>query len=203
MNYNIFFGFFLLFILSCGGKANNSFENLNIGLDENEDQNGNNDKCHNQTIILDESIPSTRKLLTTEIDGIDIEIEYCAINKSPGIEFGARNRIPYNKKWRTGNYELPTMNFSDSTMVFDSLMLPGKYSFYTIPRPTSWKIVFNTDSIIFGDFMSWKRENDYLEIESTPLKSDDTETLSIVSDCEQIYINYDRYSLPIKISRVH
>ena len=60
--------------------------------------------------------------------------------------------VPYDSVWRTGAGESTQLVCNDEIILGDKLIPPGRYSFYTIPSPANWIIIFNTDTTIHGAF---------------------------------------------------
>jgi hypothetical protein len=57
---------------------------------------------------------------------------------------------PAGKVWRTGADEATTLT-TDKGLMFGSLMVPaGTYTLYTVPGPTSWKLVINKQTGQWG-----------------------------------------------------
>ncbi|HEY8513712.1 MAG TPA: DUF2911 domain-containing protein [Cyclobacteriaceae bacterium] len=53
--------------------------------------------------------------------------------------------VPYGQVWRTGANEATTFE-TDKDLTFEGKVLKrGKYSLWTIPRPDTWTIIFNSE----------------------------------------------------------
>lgn len=53
--------------------------------------------------------------------------------------------MPYGQVWRTGANEATTFE-TDKDLTFEGKILRrGKYSLWTIPRPDTWTIIFNSE----------------------------------------------------------
>src|SRR5688572_13451014 len=53
--------------------------------------------------------------------------------------------VPYDKVWRTGANEATTFETSRDLTIEGKTLKAGKYSLWTIPRPDSWTIIFNSE----------------------------------------------------------
>ena len=80
----------------------------------------------------------------------DLEINtlYSSPGKKGRVIFG--KLVPYDVVWRTGANE-PTSFTTNNDLVIDNKDLPkGTYSLWTIPRETSWDIIFNSEMNHWG-----------------------------------------------------
>ena len=80
------------------------------------------------------------------------DLELNTLYSSPGkkgrVIFG--KLVPYDVVWRTGANE-PTSFTTNNDLVIDNKDLPkGTYSLWTIPRETSWDIIFNSEMNHWG-----------------------------------------------------
>jgi hypothetical protein len=63
--------------------------------------------------------------------------------------------VPFGRLWRTGANE-PTTLHLDTAARFGSIpLLPGSYSIYTVPGPTSWEVIVNRST------RQWGLESEY------------------------------------------
>ena len=63
---------------------------------------------------------------------------------------GSSDVAPAGKIWRTGADEATTLT-TDKALMFGSLMIPaGTYTLYTVPGPTSWKLVVSKQTGQWG-----------------------------------------------------
>lgn len=53
--------------------------------------------------------------------------------------------VPYDKVWRTGANEATTFETNRDLTIEGKTLKAGKYSLWTIPRPDSWTIIFNSE----------------------------------------------------------
>ena len=91
----------------------------------------------------------------------DLEINtlYSSPGKKGRVIFG--KLVPYDVVWRTGANE-PTSFTTNNDLVIDNKDLPkGTYSLWTIPRETSWDIIFNSEMNHWGVKFSDQTANRY------------------------------------------
>jgi len=53
--------------------------------------------------------------------------------------------VPFDKVWRTGANEATTFETNHDILIEGQTLKAGKYSLWTIPRETSWTIIFNSE----------------------------------------------------------
>ncbi|MFI5159751.1 MAG: DUF2911 domain-containing protein [Sphingobacteriales bacterium] len=79
------------------------------------------------------------------VAGASIKISY----HSPGIKGRTIGKeiAPYGKIWRTGANEATTFWTSKAIKVEGKTLPAGKYTLYTLPNETEWKIIFNSTTM--------------------------------------------------------
>jgi len=58
--------------------------------------------------------------------------------------------VPYRKVWRTGANEATVIETNRSINIEGKKLNPGKYSFWTVPDSTTWKVIFNSQTGQWG-----------------------------------------------------
>lgn len=53
--------------------------------------------------------------------------------------------VPYDQVWRTGANEATTFETNKDLVIEGQTLKAGKYSLWTIPRDTTWTIIFNSE----------------------------------------------------------
>lgn len=72
--------------------------------------------------------------------------------------------VPYGQIWRTGANEATELTVYIPLRFGSSILKPGAYTLYTIPKKDSWTIIINSDTNVWGAF-SYKEEKDIERIE--------------------------------------
>ncbi len=100
---------------------------------------------------------SQRAISTQRIGLTDITITY----HRPGVKGRTiwGKLVPYNEPWRAGANEATTISFSDNVTVNDHLLKAGTYSFFVIPTPTRWRVIFNSNARQWGTYFLDKSKN--------------------------------------------
>lgn len=68
--------------------------------------------------------------------------------------------VPYDEVWRTGANEATTFSTNKDIYVDGSLLEKGIYTLWTIPKPQSWKVIFNSKMYPWGINMEKKAYRD-------------------------------------------
>ena len=74
---------------------------------------------------------------------LTIKVFYNRPSKKEREIFGGL--VPYDQVWRTGANEATTFETSKDLMIEGQTLKAGKYSLWTIPRETTWTIIFNSE----------------------------------------------------------
>ena len=82
------------------------------------------------------------------LNDLKLKVEYNRPSKRDRDIFGAL--VPYNKVWRTGANEATTFVTNKDLMVDGMLLKKGKYTLWTVPMDSSWKVMFNTKQYEWG-----------------------------------------------------
>ena len=108
---------------------------------------------------------SPNATVTQTVGTTDLTVTY----SRPGVKgraiWGAL--VPYGKPWRTGANDATRFTTTDDITVAGKTLPAGGYSFFTIPTPTEWTIVFNKEKDLWGAF-DYKPEQDPLRVTVTP-----------------------------------
>lgn len=91
---------------------------------------------------------SPEDTVTYEKGDLTLEVFYNRPYKKDREIFGGL--VPYGEVWRTGANEATTFYTSNDILVDGSLLPAGKYTLWTIPKESSWKVIFNTEMYPWG-----------------------------------------------------
>src|SRR5215831_4417267 len=84
------------------------------------------------------SIP---KEVHTEIDDAHIMIFYTAPAVRGRVIWGGL--VPFDEVWVTGAHKATTLEFTSSIEINKTVIPPGKYAIFTIPRKEKWTFILN------------------------------------------------------------
>ena len=93
-------------------------------------------------------VPSPRDSTVLLLERGRISIEYGRPTRQGRKIIG--EFVPYNKIWRTGANRSTTLETTVDLLVGDVEIPRGRYSLYTLPSPTQWKLIINKQSGQWG-----------------------------------------------------
>ncbi len=110
---------------------------------------------------------SPKDTVEFKLNDLELEVFYNRPSKKEREIFGAL--VPFNKVWRTGANEATTFE-TNKNMMIDGIYLPsGKYTLWTVPNDSTWKVIFNKKQYPWGVDEKlnpmWDPNYDILEIE--------------------------------------
>ncbi len=137
-----------------------------------------------------------------------LDLFYCSPSKKDREIFGGL--VPYNEVWRTGANEASTFTTNKDLMIAGQPLPAGKYTLWTIPNETSWKVIFNDKMYGWGVKLTDQKasrdpERDVLVVEGKVSKSlniveDFSITLSVSSpDTTVLMFAWDNVVVPLEI----
>jgi hypothetical protein len=86
--------------------------------------------------------PSPRDSVSGTVHGANIKISYGSPSVRERKIFGGL--VPYGQIWRTGANPMTTFETSKDIKVKGKTLPAGKYSLFTVPGETEWKVIFNS-----------------------------------------------------------
>ena len=90
--------------------------------------------------------------------------------------------VKYGKTWRTGANESTEIKFYQDVKIDGNVVKAGTYSLFTVPEPTEWTIILNSDLDTWGHYQ-YKKKNDVLRVSAKATSSDESvESFTIAFD---------------------
>lgn len=93
---------------------------------------------------------SSYQTLTQSLGTRNITIAYSRPNMNGREIFGGLE--PYDKVWRTGANQIPTITFEGEVSVAGNKVSPGTYGILTIPNKDKWTIIFTKNNNQWGSY---------------------------------------------------
>jgi hypothetical protein len=113
--------------------------------------------------------------------------------------------VEYGKLWRLGANEATEIEFYKDVKIKDKKIPKGRYTLYAIVNETSWTLVINTDTDVWGAF-KYDSKKDFMRVDLPVERSDETvEAMSMVfeksTSVTNLVIAWEqvRISLPISL----
>lgn len=97
----------------------------------------------------------------------NVTIEYARPAVKGRLIFG--DLVPYGKVWRTGANKITSIKLDNDLYVNGALLKAGSYGLYTIPRESSWTIIFNRDDKQWGAY-GYDINKDVIRFEVQPIQ---------------------------------
>lgn len=82
------------------------------------------------------------EVIFTQAD-LRIKVFYNRPYKKGRVIFG--RLVPFDTVWRTGANEATIFETNKDLLIEGRILRAGKYSLWTIPRPESWTVIFNSE----------------------------------------------------------
>lgn len=122
---------------------------------------------------------------------------------------GVKNRViwgelvPYNEIWRTGANRATLISFDSDVTIEGNKLAKGKYSFFTIPTPGEWTIIFNKNTDLWGT-SGYKQEEDALRFQVKPAAAEFTERMmfyvrDLQDDAATLVLQWEKLQIPMNI----
>lgn len=112
--------------------------------------------------------------------------------------------VPYDKVWRTGANEATIFTTSKDIKIGGKTLHAGKYSLYTVPGETEWKIIFNSQTGQWGIKMDGSTTDepakDVLVTTAKPMKSQSmNERFTIKINDKGFVLLWENLAVPVMI----
>lgn len=91
---------------------------------------------------------SPKDTVKFELNDLKLRVFYNRPSKKDRAIFGAL--VPFNKVWRTGANEATTFETNKPLEIKGMPLPPGKYTLWTVPKDTSWTVIFNSKQYAWG-----------------------------------------------------
>jgi hypothetical protein len=97
--------------------------------------------------------------------GLEATVNYCQPAKKGRIIFAEDGLVRYGKVWRTGANEATTVSFNRDVQFAGKQVNAGTYSFWTVPSDSSWTVILNSETAMWGTEYELHKSKDVLRAE--------------------------------------
>ena len=102
-------------------------------------------------------------------DGKTVTVDYSSPRMKGRTVYGGL--VPYGKVWRTGANEA-TSFVTDTDLTINGVNVPaGKYTMYTLPSQSDWKLIVNKQTGQWGTEYDEKQDLARIDMKTEPLMS--------------------------------
>ena len=131
---------------------------------------------------------STRDTVRATIGGAELWVDYSRPQKRGRVIFG--DVVPWNSIWRTGANAATQVNTSADLVIGGAPVPAGKYTLWTLPTPTGWKLIVNKNTGQWGT--AYDAQYDLVRVDAR------VETLA--TPLEQFTITFEPAAAPTTIT---
>jgi hypothetical protein len=131
---------------------------------------------------------SARDTARATLGGGEVWVDYSKPSKRGREVFG--NVVPWNTVWRTGANAATQLNTTVPLTIGGAAVPPGKYTLWTLPTPTGWKLIINKQTGQWGT--EYHVEQDLARV--------DARVETLVAPVEQFVIAFEPGNAPTAIS---
>jgi len=103
-----------------------------------------------ETVAAPEPRASPMALASISIGDAYIKVVYSSPRKRDREIFGGL--VPFGETWRTGANEATEVTFTSDVMFGSAHVEAGTYALFTVPGPTQWTILLNSELGMWGEF---------------------------------------------------
>ncbi|MEZ4984455.1 MAG: DUF2911 domain-containing protein [Saprospiraceae bacterium] len=151
------------------------------------------------TEVVEAKLASPRKEMKTQLDEVSVTINY----GSPAVKDRARwgGLVPWNEVWRTGANEATRITFDKDAQINGQPIAAGTYALFTLPKQSSWEIIFNTISDQWGAY-DYDPAKDVLRVTATPQTVESmAETMDFMVEDGQVILIWEHLRLPFSVTQ--
>lgn len=91
---------------------------------------------------------SPKDTVEFKLNDLKLEVFYNRPYKKGREVFGAL--VPFNQVWRTGANEATTFETNKTLDINGMPLTAGKYTLWTVPKDTTWTVIFNSKQYSWG-----------------------------------------------------
>jgi len=141
---------------------------------------------------------SPRDTARGTIGGAEVWVDYSRPSRRGRDIFGALE--PWDKVWRTGANAATQFNTPVDLVIAGATVPAGKYTLWTLPSPTGWKLIINKQTAQWGTMydpaQDLVRVDAKVETLATPL-----ETFTIAIEPAALSFAWDKYKYSVPVSK--
>jgi len=141
---------------------------------------------------------SVRDTARAAVGGADVWVDYSRPMKRGREIFG--NVVPWNTVWRTGANAATQLNTSADLVIGGATVPAGKYTLWTLPTPTGWKLIINKQTgqwgTVYDPAQDLVRVDAKVEALATPV-----EQFVVTFEPNAIVFTWDKTRVSVPVSK--
>lgn len=131
---------------------------------------------------------SVRDTARASVGGADVSVDYGRPLKRGREIFG--NVVPWNAVWRTGANAATQFSTSADLVIGGATVPAGKYTLFTLPTPTGWKVIINKQTGQWGT--EYNAAQDLVRV--------DAKVETLATPVEQLVIAFEPAAAPTTLT---
>ena len=141
---------------------------------------------------------SPRDTVRANLQGIDVWIDYGRPQKRGREIFG--NVVPWNVVWRTGANAATQLSTSADLVIGGATVPAGKYTLWTLPTASGWKVIINTQTGQWGTV--YDAQQDLVRVDArVETLSAPVEQLTIAFEPGALTFAWDRTKVSVPVAK--
>jgi len=141
---------------------------------------------------------SPRDTARTSLGGTDLWVDYSRPQKRGRVIFG--EVVPWNAVWRTGANAATQLNTSADLVIGGATVSAGKYTLWTLPTPTGWKLIINKQTGQWGT--EYHSEQDLVRVDAkVETLATPVEELVIAFEPGLLTISWDKTKVSVPVAK--
>jgi len=110
------------------------------------------------------------------------------------------NVVPWNTVWRTGANEATQFNTSADLVISGATVPAGKYTLWTLPTPSGWKLIINKQTGQWGT--EYHPEQDLVRVDAkVETLAAPVEELVIAFESGALTITWDKARVSVAVAK--
>jgi hypothetical protein len=141
---------------------------------------------------------SVRDTARASVGGADVWVDYGRPLKRGREIFG--NVVPWNAVWRTGANSATQFNTSADLVIGGATVPAGKYTLWTLPTPSGWKLIINKQTGQWGT--EYHAEQDLVRVDAkVETLAAPVEQLVIAFEPGVLTVAWDRTKVSVPVAK--
>lgn len=141
---------------------------------------------------------SPRDTVRANVNGAEVWVDYSRPLKRGREVFG--NVVPWNTVWRTGANAATQLNTSADLVIGGATVPAGKYTLWTLPTASGWKIIINKQAGQWGTV--YDPQQDLVRVDAKVETLDaPVEQLTIAFDAGALTFTWDKTKVSVPVAK--
>jgi hypothetical protein len=141
---------------------------------------------------------SPRDTVRATLGGAEVWIDYSRPQKRGRVIFG--DVVPWNTVWRTGANAATQLNTSADLVVAGTTVPAGKYTLWTLPSQSGWKVIINKQTGQWGT--EYNPAQDLVRVDAkVEMLATPVEQMAIAFEPGTLTVSWDKTKVSVPVSK--